>query len=335
MDLKTNYMDLELNNPVVASASPLGRDLDAIRTMEDAGVAAIVLPSLFEEQIEHEAGELDHFLHYGTERFGESLTFYPEIEEFKLSDEQYLDHIGEARDAVDVPIIASLNGVSAGGWTSYARKMQEAGAAAIELNVYFLPTSPAVGPGDVEDAHLSIFSAVKESVDIPVAVKLSPFFSSFSFLATRLAGAGADALVLFNRFYQPDIDVMKLEVGPHLVLSDPSESRLPLRWIAILFSTVKTSLAATTGIHSGQDVARMILAGADVAMMASALLLHGPEHIRTVLDELRGVMSHHGYDSVSQMKGILSLRDCPEPAAFERANYLKTLQSYVVTGTRE
>ena len=335
MDLKTTYMGLELSNPVVASASPLGRDLDAIRKMEDAGVAAIVLPSLFEEQIEHEAGELDHFLHYGTERFAEALTFYPEVDEFKLSDEEYLDHIAKAREAVNVPIIASLNGVSAGGWTSYARKMQDAGAAAIELNVYFLSTSPAVSPGDVEDAHLAIFSAVKEGVDIPVAVKLSPFFSSLTFLTARLDGAGADALVLFNRFYQPDIDVMKLEVAPHLVLSNPNESRLPLRWIAILFSTVKASLAATTGIHSGQDVARMILAGADVAMMASALLEHGPGHIATVLDELRGVMEHHGYESVSQMKGILSLRDCPEPAAFERANYLKALQSYVVTGTLE
>ena len=236
---------------------------------------------------------------------------------------------------MNVPIIASLNGVSAGGWTSYARWMQDAGAAAIELNVYFLSTSPAVSPGDVEDAHLAIFSAVKEGVDIPVAVKLSPFFSSLTFLTARLDGAGADALVLFNRFYQPDIDVMKLEVAPHLVLSNPNESRLPLRWIAILFSTVKASLAATTGIHSGQDVARMILAGADVAMMASALLENGPGHVATVLDELRGVMEHHGYESVSQMKGILSLRDCPEPAAFERANYLKALQSYVVTGTLE
>ena len=335
MDLSTTYMGMKLSSPVVASSIPLTGDLDGIRRLEDSGAAAVVLPSLFEEQIEYEAEELDYFLHYGADRFAESLSFYPQISEFRFAGDQHLELLAEARQAVDIPIIASLNGVSSTGWTSYAEKLQQAGASALELNVYFLPTNPQVNGDDVEAAYLSVMKAVKAKVTIPVAMKLSPFFSAPAAMAARLDRGGADALVLFNRFYQPDIDLDALEVTPHLVLSNSDESRLPMRWIAILFGKVEASLAATTGIHTGRDAAKMILAGADVTMMASALLLNGPTHVAAVLDQLRRVMEEKEYESVAQMKGLLSLQDCPEPGAFERANYLKTLQSYQATGTRE
>jgi dihydroorotate dehydrogenase (fumarate) len=335
MNMQTEYMGMKLRNPVVASAGPLAGEIDGIRRLEDAGVAAVVLPSLFEEQVEQEEQELDYFLHYGTERFAESLSYYPEPEEFHFAGDQYLEHIAKARASVDIPVIASLNGVSAAGWTSYARKMQDAGASALELNVYFLPTNPQVTSEQVQEVYLAALKAVKSATSIPVAMKLSPFLSAPAWMASQLDAAGADALVLFNRFYQPDIDLDALEVSPKLVLSEPHEARLPMRWIAILYGEVSASLAATSGVHSGRDVAKMVLAGADVAMMTSALLKHGPEHVQSVLRELQDFMEDKGYDSLESMRGVLSHKSCPEPAAFERANYMKTLHSYRASGTRE
>ena len=335
MELSTEYMGLSLSSPLVASSSPLTMDLDKIRQLEDAGAAAVVLGSLFEEQIKHEARELEHFLEYGTERFAESLTYFPDIGEFKYGPEAYLDHVATTRQAVDIPVIASLNGVSTGGWIDYARKVQEAGADAIELNIYFLPTNPKVTGRQIEEVYVSILRAVRENVTVPVAVKLSPQFSSIPSIVAQLADAGANGLVLFNRFYQPDIDIENLEAKAHLVLSTSAESRLPLRWIAILSGRIEVSLAATTGIHTGRDVAKMSLAGADATMMCSALLQNGPAHLTSVRQELMQIMDQKGYESVSQMKGVLNQQHCGEPAAFERANYMKTLQSYQPTATRE
>ncbi|MHC4981914.1 MAG: dihydroorotate dehydrogenase-like protein [Planctomycetota bacterium] len=335
MDLTTRYMQLELSCPLVPSASPLSKQIDNIRKMEDAGAGAVVLWSLFEEQIEHEASELDHYLQYGTERFAESLSYFPEPAEFHLGPEEYLDHIAKAKQAVDIPIIASLNGVSTGGWISYAKQIEQAGADALELNVYFIPTDPAVTAQQVEDVYASALEAVKSNVSVPVAMKLSPFFSSTAAMARRLDDAGADALVLFNRFYQPDIDVGELEVVPTLELSTTFEQRLPLRWIAILHGKVKASLAATTGVRSGEDAAKMILAGADVVMMCSALLENGIDHLAAVREGLIRVMEQKQYESVERMKGVMSQRKCAEPAAFERANYIKALNSYGPTATLE
>jgi dihydroorotate dehydrogenase (fumarate) len=335
MDLSTTYMRMKLANPLVVSASPMSMDLDSLRKMEDSGAAAVVLGSLFEEQVSHEAGELEFYLQYGADRWAESLTYFPRQQDYKLGPEEYLDHIAAAKKALGIPLIASLNGLSGGGWISYAKKIQQAGADAIELNVYFIPTDPNVSGPRVEEAHLAALQAVRSSVSIPVAMKLSPFFSSIASMAGRLASAGADALVLFNRFYQPDIDIENLQARPALVLSTSAEMRLPLRWIAILHGRVRASLAATTGIHTAADVAKMILAGADATMMCSALLEKGIDHLATVRAGLVEIMEAKEYESIEQMKGVLSLRNCPEPAAFERANYMKTLQSFGWTPTRE
>jgi len=335
MDLSANYMSLELRSPLVPSASPLTMDLGALRQMEDAGAGAVVLASLFEEQIEHDAAELDHYLHYGADRFAESLSYFPEVGEFRLGAEEYLEHVAKAREAVDVPVIASLNGVSARGWTAYAEKMQQAGAAAIELNVYFLPTNAELTSQQVEDVYLDALKAVKGSVTIPVAMKLSPYLSCTPSMAQRLDEAGADALVLFNRFYQPDIDPESLEVKLNVDLSRPADNRLPLRWIAILYGNVKASLAATSGIHTAADAAKMIMAGADVAMMCSALLEGGIQHLRGVRDGLAGIAESHGYASLAEMKGVMSQKNCPEPAAYERGNYLRALTTFGPTATLE
>jgi dihydroorotate dehydrogenase (fumarate) len=328
-------MGMMLSCPLVASSSPLSRKIENIWRMQEAGAGAVVLWSLFEEQIEHEAAELEHYLHYGADRFAESLTYFPQPAEYHSSAEEYLEHITKAKEAVDVPIIASLNGTSARGWTSYARKMQEAGADAIELNVYSLPADAKLTASKVESMYLSVLRAVKAGVDIPVAMKLSPYFSSLTNLARRLVRAGAKALVLFNRFYQPDLDIHALEVRPDLVLSTSAETRLPMRWIAVLSGRVNASLAATSGVHTGEDAAKMIMAGADVVMMASALLQNGIDHLRTVRRELEGIMESKGYESVKQMKGVLSQSKCPEPAAFERANYIRTLNGFGPTATLE
>ncbi|MGA2265030.1 MAG: dihydroorotate dehydrogenase-like protein [Phycisphaerae bacterium] len=337
MDLSTTYMGLKLTSPLVASASPLCMDVGEVRKMEDHGAGAVVLASLFQEQIEHDAEELDFYLHYGTDRWAESLTYFPHKEDYKLGPEAYLAHIAAVKKAVSIPVFASLNGISAGGWTSYAKKMQDAGANGIELNIYFIPADPRLGSEQVEQRYLSVLKAVKSAVHIPVAVKLSPYFSATASMATRLDAEGADALVLFNRFYQPDIDIEKLEIRPRLELSTPWEGRLPLRWIAILFGKLakKASLAATTGIHTAEDVAKMILAGADVTMMTSALLRHGVEHLAKVRAGLVEIMQAKEYESVAQMKGVLSQKSVPDPEAFERANYMKTLQSFGLTATKE
>lgn len=335
MDFSTNYMGLTLASPLVASASPLTMDLDSLKRIEDAGAGAVVLASLFEEQLEHDARELDHYLHYGTERFAESLTYFPDKGDYKLGPEEYLEYIVRAKSAVNIPIIASLNGVSEGGWIEYARSIAQAGASAIELNIYFLPTSQHLTSQAVEDAYAWIVRSVAGTVDLPVAVKLAPYFSCLPALARRLVDQGAEGLVLFNRFYQPDLDPVTLEVQPKVYLSTSVDTLLPLRWIGILFGRLEVSMAASSGIHTGRDAAKMILAGADVAMMTSALLEHGPGHIKKVQAELMQVMEANRYESVAEMRGVMSQRSCPEPSAYERANYIKSLSSFGITTTLE
>lgn len=328
MDLKTTYLGLKLKNPVVASASPLSRNLDSMKRLEDAGCAAVVMYSLFEEQIEHEAAELDHYLAYGSNSHAEALDYFPTPAEYNLGPEQYIELLRKAKQSLGIPVIGSLNGISAGGWIEYAQKMEQAGADAIELNIYYIPTDPALTSQEVEDRYINVLHAVKRAVRIPVAVKLSPYFSSLAHLAARLDRAGANGLVLFNRFYQPDIDLDALEVKPDVTLSTSDAMRLPLRWIAILHGVVKTSLAGTSGIHTAADVIKMLMAGADVTMMCSALLHHGPTHVTTVLEDLNKWMVEHEYLSVEQMKGSMSQASVADPAAFERANYMKALNRF-------
>ncbi len=329
MDLTTTYMGLKLRNPLVPSSSPLTADVGSIRQLEDAGAAAVVLHSLFEEQIAHEAAELDHHLAAGTESFAESLSYFPQADDFRLGPEEYLEHIAKVKQAVSIPVIASLNGVTVGGWTEHARMMEEAGADGLELNVYYIATDPGLTAQQVEDRYVEILQAVKQNVKIPVAMKLSPFFSATAAMAQRLDRAGADALVLFNRFYQPDIDLEKLEVTPNLVLSTTHEMRLPLRWIAVLHGKVRASLAATTGIASGPDVIKLVMAGADATQVCSVLLRKGVSELGVILNDVQTWMKEHEYESVGQMKGSMSQKSVEDPAAFERANYMKTLNSYV------
>lgn len=328
MDLKTSYLGLQLKNPIVPSASPLSHNVDSMKRLEDAGASAIVMYSLFEEQIAHEAEELDHYLTYGTESYAESLTYFPEAAEYNVGPDEYVDLVRKAKEVLSIPVIGSLNGITSGGWIDYAKKIQEAGADALELNVYYIPTDPNLSGTDVEDRYLEVLHAVKRSVTIPVAIKLSPFFSSLAHLAHRLDIAGADGLVLFNRFYQPDIDLDELEVVPNVLLSTPYELRLPLRWVAILHGRVKASLAATTGIHTAEDVLKMVMAGADVTMMCSALLKHGPNRIAEVLSAVRDWMVDHEYVSLEQMRGSMSQKSVADPSAFERANYMRALSSF-------
>jgi dihydroorotate dehydrogenase (fumarate) len=328
MDLTTTYMGLALKNPIVPSASPLSKDIGTIKAMEDAGAAAIVMYSLFEEQIVHEQLELDHFLTQGTESFAEAMTYFPTMEEYNLGPDAYLEHIRRAKAATDIPIIGSLNGVSAGGWMEYAKNIQEAGADALELNIYYIPADGKYDGAEIEAMYLEDLRRVKEVVTIPVAMKLSPFFTSMSNIARKLDDAGVDALVLFNRFYQPDFDLEKLEVIPSINLSSSAESRLPLRWIAMLHGRVKASMAATTGIHTAEDVLKMLMAGADVTMMCSVLLQKGIPHITRVLEDLERWMTENEYISVTQMKGSMSQRSVAEPSAFERANYMRALNSW-------
>ncbi len=328
MDLTTQYMGLSLKNPLVPSGSPLSQEVDQVRAMEDAGAAAVVLFSLFEEEILHDQRELDYFLVRDAESYAEATSYFPDLDTYKMGPEGYLEHIRKLKEAVHIPVIASLNGVSNGGWVSFAKKMQQAGADAIELNVYFIPTDPQMVGSEVEQNYVDVLSEVKRAVSIPVAMKLSPYFSSLANMATRLADAGADGLVLFNRFYQPDVDLEKLEVKPQVTLSRSSSARLPMRWLAILRGTVKASLAASTGIHTHEDVLKMLMVGADVTMMTSALLKNGVGHLKTVQQDLVRWMEQHEYASVEQMKGSMSRKSCAAPAAFERANYMKTLQSW-------
>ncbi|MCB9853135.1 MAG: dihydroorotate dehydrogenase-like protein [Phycisphaerales bacterium] len=331
MNFETNYMGMTLKNPLVPSASPMTSDLDGIRRLEDAGAAAIVLPSLFEEQIRHDAAELVHHLEQGTNSYGEAITYFPEpaSDEFAIGPEAYLKHVDEAKRTTGVPIIASLNGSTMGGWTDYARNMEQAGADAIELNIYHVAADIDVPGEDVEKRYIEILSAVRSAVNIPVAVKLGPYFSSMANMAKKLDEAGADALVLFNRFYQPDIDLELIEVVPNVVLSNSHELRLPLRWIAILYGRIETSLAATTGVHSAQDAIKLTMAGADVIQMASTLLRRGSHALTDILDGMKQWMEENEYESLQQMKGSLSQKSCPDPTAFERANYMRALQRYM------
>jgi dihydroorotate dehydrogenase (fumarate) len=328
MDLSTTYMGLKLKNPIVHSASPLTEHLDDIRRLEDGGASAIVMYSIFEEQITLESRELNHYLEYGTESFGEALSYFPEPASYKTGPEEYLELIGAAKRAVKIPIIGSLNGVSTGGWIDYARRIEQAGADALELNIYYIPTDPDLTGVEVVQMHVDVVSDVKKSVSIPVAVKISPFFSAMAYVAKRLADAGADALVLFNRFYQPDIDLETLQVVPGLVLSSSSELRLPLRWIAILHGRIPVDFALTTGVHTHEDVLKGLMAGAKATMVTSEILKKGPGRITEILTELTAWMERREYESVGQMLGSMSQKNCAEPAAFERANYMKALHSW-------
>lgn len=328
MDLTTTYLGMALRTPLVPSASPLSEDIDNIKRLEDAGAAAVVLYSLFEEQITHDQHELYHHLTHGTESYAEALTYFPEPASFHLGPEEYLRHISRAKEAVDIPIIASLNGSSLGGWTDYALQMQQAGADALELNIYSIPTDMHLTGEAIETTYVEILAAVKAAVTIPVALKLSPFFSNMAYMAHCFATAGANALVLFNRFYQPDIDLETLEVSPHVLLSTQQDLRLPLRWIAILYGYLQADLAATSGIHSAEDVVKLLMVGASVTMMCSALLQHGIDHLRVVEQGLRDWMEAHEYTSVHQMQGSMSQINCANPTAFERSHYMRALHSY-------
>jgi dihydroorotate dehydrogenase (fumarate) len=329
MDLSTTYMGLKLKNPLVPSASPLARDISSIKLMEDVGASAVVLESIFEEQIIHERHEMDHFLSQGTESFAESLNYFPESDMFTFGPDEYLEHIRKAKEAVKIPIIGSLNGVSVGGWIDHARKIQDAGADALELNTYYLATDPNKSAQVIEDNYIEVLKAVKSSVTIPVALKVSPYFTSMAYMAKRFDEAGVNALVLFNRFYQPDIDLENLEVVPNVVLSTSESMRLPLRWVAILYGRIKADMAATTGIHTAQDVLKMVMAGADITQLCAVLFQHGIGRISQLLDEIKQWMEDHEYDSIKQMKGSMSHKSVAEPAAFERANYMRVLKSYI------
>jgi len=330
IDLSTSYLGLTLRSPLVASAGPLCESLDNIRRMEDAGAGAVVLHSLFEEQITLESQQLDQHLSHGTESFAESLTYFPDMRDYNLGPDAYLDHVRRAKAAVGIPVIGSLNGVSTGGWISYAKKIQQAGADALELNVYYIPTDPALTAAEVEQMYVDLVRDVTRSVGIPVAVKLGHFWSAFANVAARLDGAGARGLVLFNRFYQPDFDLDNLEVVPSLTLSSSYELLLRLHWTAILYGHVRADLAVTGGVHTAEDVLKAMMAGARVAMMTSALLQRGIEHLGAVRDGLLGWMEAREYESIRQMQGSMSYRSVREPAAFERANYMKVLSSYAL-----
>jgi dihydroorotate dehydrogenase (fumarate) len=328
MDLTTQYLGLTLRTPLVPSASPLSGDLDNLKRMEDAGAGAVVLQSLFEEQLTMEKHELHHHLTAGTESFAEALTYFPEPDEFRIGPESYLDHIQQAKKALQIPVIASLNGTSVGGWTDYARKMQQAGADALELNIYYIPTDMDLSGAEVERTYLDILKAVKSVVTIPVAVKLGPFFSNMANIAKRMDECGADGLVLFNRFYQPDFDLDELEIKPRIILSTPFAMRVPLTWIGILYGRIKADLAATSGIHLAEDAIKMFMAGAKTAMLCSVLLRQGIGQIRVLEQGIREWMEKHEYDSVKQMVGSMSQINCEDPAAFERAQYMRAITSF-------
>jgi len=328
MDLSTTWMGLKLKHPVVASASPLSYTLDGIRGLEAGGASAIVLYSLFEEQIESESHLLDHYLNYGADTFAEALDYFPEAESYNVGPDKYLDLIRAAKSEIEVPIIASLNGVSTGGWTGYARRMQEAGADALELNIYLIPTDPWRTGAEVEQMTVDIVQQVKSAVSIPVAVKVGPFYSSFANMALRLAHAGANGLVIFNRFYQPDINLETLEAAPNLTLSSSNEMRLPLRWAAILHGEVPIDIALTSGIHTHEDVLKGIMAGARVTMMTSELLKHGTHRVEQIVEEVERWGDEHEYESVAQMCGSMSMKNVTDPDAFIRGNYMKMLGSW-------
>jgi dihydroorotate dehydrogenase (fumarate) len=328
MDMTTDYMGLRLRNPLVASASPLSESLDGIRRLEDNGAGAVVMFSLFEEQIRHDSAALEHFFNVGRDSFGEAASFFPEVQDYDVGPAEYLNLIRRATEAVDIPIIASLNGVTEQGWVTFAREMQDAGASGIELNVYYIPTETFRSGADVEQQYVDVLSAVKAAVSIPVAIKVGPYFSSFADMACQFEEAGADALVLFNRFYQPDFDIEARTVVPSIALSRPDEIRLPLLWISLLYGRITTSLAATTGVHGPVEAIKYLMAGADVVMSTSAVLQEGPPFFARVLAEMTAWMERKGYTSVSQMRGSMSQQWVMDSSAFVRGNYIKVLESY-------
>jgi dihydroorotate dehydrogenase (fumarate) len=327
-DLSTKYMGLTLQNPLVMSPSTLCKKIDNIRKMEDAGASAVVLHSLFEEQIILENQEIDRYLTQGTDSYAESLSYFPNVGDFWAGPDEYLEHIRKAKSAVKIPIIASLNGVSAGGWTSYAKEFENAGADAIELNIYYIPTDLDLVSQQVEYMYLEVAKSVKNSVKIPVAIKIGPYFSSMAYMARQFDQIGIDALVMFNRFYQPDFDLESMKVVPNLVLSTSDELRLRLRWVAILYGRIKANMAVTGGVHTAEDVAKSILAGANITMMTSAVMKNGVEHITKIKNELAEWMDKHEFGSIADIQGKMSQQSVAEPAAFERANYMKVIKSF-------
>lgn len=327
-DLSTTYLGLTLKNPIVASASPLSKKLERARKLEEAGVSAIVMYSLFEEQIIHESLELDHYMSRGTDSYAEALSYLPDGGMYGISPEKYLIQVAALKKALRIPIIGSLNGVSKGGWTNYARKIQEAGADALELNLYYIPTDFEMTSNDIEDTQVELVAEVKSAVSIPLAIKISPYVTSIPNFVKRLVEVGADGIVLFNRFYQPDFDLNELEIVHSLDLSNSAELRLPLRWISILHGKVNTDFGLTSGVHSHTEVLKAMMAGAKVAMMASSLLHNGEQVVGSILNDLEIWMRDHGYDSIRQMQGSMSQKSVKEPSVFERANYMKVLGSF-------
>ncbi len=327
VDLSTTYLGLKLRTPLVVSATPMQEDLKNIKAMADAGASAVVLHSLYQEQFVTEQHELFYHLTHGTESFAEALTYFPEPDDVTSGPERYLDLIERAKAAVDIPIIASLNGSTLGGWTDFAKQIQEAGADALELNIYYIPTDIDTPGHVVEQGYIDIAQAVRDVVTIPIAVKLAPSFSSLPNMAKRFEDVGVDGLVLFNRFYQPDFDIEELEVNRKVLLSTPPELRLPLTWIGILFGRVSLDFAATTGVHSAEDAIKMLMAGANVTMMASALFKNGIGHIRTVEADMKQWLIDHEYESVVQMRGSMSQLNISDPSTFERAQYVRTVST--------
>lgn len=327
VDLKTNYLGLELKNPLVASSSPLSEKVEKAQALEEAGIAAVVMYSLFEEQIIHESLELDHYLNRDQESYAEALTYFPEVGRYTLGPEAYLDQVKKLKEAISIPVIGSLNGVSTGGWIEYAQKIQDAGADALELNLYYLPTSTDITSAELEGAYVTLVNNVCSRVSIPVAVKLSPSITALPNFARRLVDAGARGLVLFNRFYQPDFDLDALEVVPNLVLSNSDELRMPLRWIAILYGRVEADFALTSGVHKSTDVIKAMMSGAKVVMTASALLKKGPEKATKLVRKVEEWLVEHEYESIQQMQGSMSQQAVADPSAIERANYMKVLDS--------
>lgn len=327
-DLSTRYMGLALRSPLIAGASPLTHDLDVARKLEDAGAAALVMHSLFEEQIEGDELAFHHHTAGVADAHPEASSYFADPPEFTLAPDAYVEQLARLKAALSIPVIGSLNGATPGGWTRYATLMQEAGADGIELNIYYLATDPHESAQDVERRYLDTVRTVRAAVTVPLAVKMSPFFSAPVYTARQLDGAGADALVVFNRFYQPDIDIEELDVTPALHLSSSSTLLMRLRWLAALFGHVGCSLGATGGVHTGRDAIKALMAGAAAVQMTSAILRHGPERVGVIARELRGWLEEHEYESVEQMIGSMSLRRCPNPAGFERANYMKVLQSW-------
>lgn len=328
IDLTTTYLGLELKNPLVASSSPLSKRVDTVKKMEDAGIGAVVMYSLFEEQITHEGKALDHFLERGTNSFAEAITYFPDLDHYNIGPEEYLDLIQKIKKSVSIPVIGSLNGISSGGWVEYAKKIEQAGADALELNMYYIPTDPSLACQELEKTYVDLVKDIKKQLHIPLAVKLSPFFTSLPSLASRLVQAGANGLVLFNRFIQPDFDIETLEVVPRLPLSTSSELLLPLRWTALLYGKVNTDFALTTGVHSVQDVVKGVMAGASVTMLASELMEKGTRRVTELNSQLLDWMVKYEYKSIKQMRGSMSQKNVSEPAAFERANYMRALTSF-------